>query len=251
MSEVAQSKDETALGELAERYQNKDKVVALANDDQEAFVNFVDTLKTHDGKPAYEDWTLNTDQKVFTGLALVRSESGVNRLIAIASEDAAFADPVVRKAIYKMYVNRVVNSAADDEANPASFITIAGCFKVKFDLDAFKSIQRAMTKYLRDTVGLRGMTNSALRNSFASEAFAKTQFPRMPGKAWEKIISIAQAMAEKAGHNTSIFDHWKATRLVQSADTSEIKFDFDHAEDEVEEIAEALEEKKEAKEAAK
>ena len=59
----------------------------------------------------------------------VLSENKQNRLVPIANEamQQAFADPTVRKALYRMYtVNRVVNAAFDVDANPAAFITVGG-----------------------------------------------------------------------------------------------------------------------------
>lgn len=217
----AQAATEQPAGELKARYEDKGKVVALANDDMDAFVGFVDMI----GEGNYIDLTSGVDTKQFTGLAMAQTEKLVNRLIPIASEEVALADVVVRKALYRMYVNRVVNAAMDDEANPASFITPAGCFKQKFDIDAFKFQAKVLTKFLRNQ-GLSGVTNNSLRMSFASHAFAKTQFPRLSDDAWDKIIAIAEKNATDKGYDVSIFDHWKATRAVASADTSEIELNF-------------------------
>lgn len=208
--------DEQPAAELMTKYEKKGKVVALINDDQEAFLEFVNMI----GEGNYIDFTTGAPE-TFTGLAMVKSESGVNRLIAIANEDAALSDLIVRKSLYRSYVNRVANAAEDNDANPAAFITVAGNFKQKFDLDAFKFQAKVLTKFLRSK-GLSGVTNNSLRMSFASAAFAKTQFPRISDAAWDAIIGIAEKNAESKGMDTSIFDHWKATRAVASADTSEI-----------------------------
>lgn len=213
--------DESAVAELTARYEKKDKVVALVNDDQEAFALFVDTI----GEANYQNWLAGTDNKVFTGLAMVRSEGQANRLIPIANEDAVFADLAVRKALYRIYVNRVVNSASDNDASAAQYLTVGGCFKQKFDLDAFKFQAKVLCKILRKN-NVNGVTTSALRLSFASAAFAKTQFPRVPDDAWGKVIAIAKQTAEKHGYDVSIFDHWLATRAVQTADTSMIELDL-------------------------
>jgi hypothetical protein len=225
-----QVQNENPAAELFARYEKKGKVVCLANDDQEAFVSFTDML----GAANYQDWTKGAPENM-TGLAMVQSESKVNRLIAIANEETALADPVVRKALYRIYVNRVANAAEDNDANPAAFLVTAGNFKLKFDLDAFKFQAKVLTKFLRSK-GLAGVTNNSLRMSFASAAFAKTQFPRISDDGWNKIIAIAEKNAENKGMDTSIFDHWKATRAVQTADTSEIALDFGELEEDVDAI---------------
>lgn len=222
---------EKELGELSERFAKKDKIVALSNDNQEAFAEFVGKVGE------FKDFTDGTDNSIFTGLALVRSENQTIRLIPIASEEAAFADAVVRKALYKLYVNRVVNAAMDDEAQASQFIIVSGNFKQKFDLDAFKFQAKVLTKFLREK-GLSGITNNSLRMSFASSAFASTQFPRVDATAWDKLIGIAESQATKAGYDTSIFDHWKATRAVQSADLGAIELDFNELVKAEEEAAE-------------
>lgn len=217
---VANAPENNEAVEMSEKYGKKGKVTVLKSDNQEAFLDFV-------GKIAQYQDLASTAPATFTGgYAMVETEKKLNRLIALPSEDEVFADPIVRKALYKMYVNRKVNLASDDEANPADFITVAGGFKQKFDLEAFKFQAKTLAKFLRD-MGLSGVTNQSLRLAFTSEAFAKTQFPRMKAENWDKLLGIASAMAEKHGYDTSIFDQWKATRAVASADTSEIELDFD------------------------
>lgn len=219
VSNATVSENEKEIGELMEKFGKKDKIVALSNDNQEAFAEVVGKIGE------FKDWTEGADPKTFTGLALVRSENQSIRLIPIASKEAALNDAVVAAAFYKWYVNRVVNAGTEDDAQAAQFITIAGNFKTKFDLDAFKFQAKVLTKFLREK-GLSGITNNSLRMSFSSAAFAKTQFPRVPDDAWDKLLGIAEAQAQKNNYDTSIFDHWKATRAVQSADLGEIELDF-------------------------
>lgn len=209
---------ETAI--LADRFEKKGKVIALANDDHEAFANLV--AKFGDN---VKDWTDGVDASIFTGMALAKSENGSIRLIPIASEEAVFADPVVRKALYKLYVNKIANAAMDDEAQAAQFMTSAGNFKQKFDLDAFKFLAKTFVKFLREQ-GLLGITVNSLRQSFQSAAFAKTQFPRTTDEQWVKIIGMAKALAAKNDKDISIYEHMEATRNVQEADTSVLNLDF-------------------------
>lgn len=213
------SENEKAIGELMERFAKKDKIVALSNDDQEAFAEVVGKIGE------FKDWTEGVDVKIFTGLALARAENQSIRLIPIASKEAMMADPTVMNALYKLYVSRTVNAACEDDAQASQFVIVAGNFKQRFDLDAFKFQAKVLTKFLREK-GLSGITNNSLRMSFASAAFAKTQFPRVDETAWDKLIGIAEAQAVKNGYDTSIFDHWKATRAVQSADLGAIELDF-------------------------
>lgn len=213
--------DNDAATEFADKYTKKGKAVALANDDLGAFVEFTDTI----GKDNYKDWTVGAPEN-FTGLAMVETEGKANRLIALPSKEAMMADATVMAALYRVFINRIVNTASDNDAQAAQFLTVAGCFKQKFDVEAFNFQAKALGHFLREQ-GLSGVTKNNIRNSFASAAFAKTQFPRIADAAWLKIIAIAEANAAKNGLDTTIFDHWKATRAVQTADTSEIQLDFD------------------------
>lgn len=213
------SENEKAIGELMERFEKKGKIVALAHDDQSVFAEVV-------GKIAeFKDWTEGVDPSIFTGLALTRADNGAIRLIPLPSKEAILADPVVSAALYKMAINRIVNAGTEDDAQAAQFVTVAGNFKQKFDLDAYKFQAKVLTKFLREK-GLSGITNNSLRMCFASAAFASTQFPRVDAAAWEKLIGIAEGQAQKAGYDTGIFDYWKNTRAVQTADLSTIELDF-------------------------
>lgn len=215
------SDTDKAVAELKERFNKKEKVVALATDDQDVFAEFVSTFA--DG--SYKDWTVDVDTKTFTGLAIVQSDNKSIRLIPLASREAFAADTAAFNAAYKWYINRVVNAAMEDDAQQSQFVIVAGTLKQKFELDAFNFQSKVLTKFLREQ-GLSGITKASLRMSFASAAFAKTQFPRVDATAWDAIIGIAEKQAAKNNYDTSIFDHWKATREVQSADTTTLKLDF-------------------------
>lgn len=224
---------EKSVAELQARYAKKEKVVCLANDDQEAFIGFASKI----GEANYKDWSQELDTDTFNGFAMVLTdETKVNRLIGIASEDAVFADPIARKALYKMYVNRVVNAAAEPDATPDRFVIVSGCFKQKFDIEAFKFQAKAFVHLLREQ-NVTGINNKSLQMAFASDAFARTQFPRVAPENWEMLLGIAKKNAENRGFDTSIFDHWTATRAVKTADVSILKLDFSalEAEENVEE----------------
>lgn len=212
---------ETAIAELKEKFAKKDKLVALPDDDQELFAEVVSSFA--DG--VVKDWTNDVDANAFTGMALAKAENGRVVLIPVASMEAAFSDATVRAALYRYYVNRVVNEATSDDAQASQFITVAGCFKQKFDLDAFKFLAKAFVKKLREQ-GLRGITINGLRQAFASQAFAATQFPRTTKEQWQRILDMAEAFAKHSNKDTSIYEHFKATRDVQEADTSPLKLDF-------------------------
>lgn len=208
------------VSELKEVLNKKDKIFVTANDDQEAFAALVGELGDN-----VKDWTAGADETLFTGMGLARSENGRLVLIPIASEEAAFSDPVVRKAMYKLYRNKVLNAATDDESQQSQFITVAGLFKQKFDVEGFNGIQKAFVKFLKKS-GLVGINKNALRQSFQSSAFALTQFPRTTKEQWQELLKMAKAIAKKNELDTSIFEHWEATRDVQSADTSTLNLDF-------------------------
>lgn len=217
--------DETGAVELMAKYKKKGKVVSLASDNQEDFIAFVGMI----GDGNYTDWSDGVDSEIFTGLAMVQTEGLGNRLIAIANEEAALGtggDPAVRARLYKMYVNTVVNAAEDNDAVQSQFVTVGGCFKQKFDLEAFNFQAKAFVKMLKEG-NLRGITKKALQLSFQSAAFAKSQFPRITEDMWNTFIGIAEENATKNGYNTSIFDHWKSTRAVATSDESELDLNLE------------------------
>lgn len=219
---VVSPADELAkdIAELKATFDKKDKLRVSANDDQEAFIGLVGQLGDN-----VKDWTAGADDKTFTGLGLAKSENGRVVLIPLASEEAIFSDPVVRKFLAKVYLNKVLNAATDDESEQAQFITVSGCFKQKIDLEGFNGIAKAFVKFLKKS-GLIGINRNSLRQSFQSSAFALTQFPRTTKEQWEELLQMAIALAKKNDLDTSIFDHFIATRDVKSADTSILKLDF-------------------------
>lgn len=220
------------VAELKEVFAKKEKLFVGANDDQEPFAALVGELGEN-----VHDWTGGADETLFTGMGLAKSENGRIVLIPIASEEAVFADPVVRKALYKLYRNKVLNAATDDETQQSQFLTVAGLFKQKFDVEGFNGIAKAFVKFLKKS-GLIGINKNSLRQSFQSAAFALTQFPRTTKEQWAQLLQMAKALAKKNELDTSIFEHWEATREVATADTSVLKLDFASFgadEDEVEE----------------
>lgn len=220
-NDAAAASAATEMQELKDKFSKKDKLVALANDDQELFIQLVSSF----AEGVVTDWTNDVDASTFTGLGLAKSENGQIRLIPVANMDAAFADPTVRHALYKSYVNRVINTAMDDEAAASQFITVGGCFKQAFNLDAFKFIAKPFVKKLREQ-GLRSITIPGLRMAFASQKFADITFPRTTQTQWEQILGMAESFAKQNEQDTSIFDHWRAVRNVAEADDSELKLDF-------------------------
>lgn len=219
MTDAAAALDKE-VAEMAARFEKKGKVIALSTDDHEAFAALVSKYGDN-----VKDFTDGVDATAFTGMALTKTDNGRIALIPIASEEAVFADAVVRKALYKLYVNKVANAGMDDETQAAQFIIPAGLFKQKFDVDAFKFLAKTFVKFLREQ-GLLGITINSLRQSFQSAAFAKTQFPRTTDEQWVKILGMAKALAEKNNKDVSLYDHWEATRSVQEADTSTLNLDF-------------------------
>lgn len=216
--EAATLDKEVAL--LVDRFDKKGKIIALTTDDHEAFAALVSKFGDN-----VKDWTDGVDATVFTGMALTKTDNGRITLIPIASEESIFSDPVIRKALYKLYVNKIANAGMDDETQAAQFITPAGLFKQKYDVDAFKFLAKTFVKFLREQ-GLLGITINSLRQSFQSAAFASTQFPRTTNDQWNKILGMAKALAEKNNKDVSIYDHWEATRSIQEADTSTLNLDF-------------------------
>lgn len=208
--------------ELEAKYAKRGKIIArydAASEELNTFLDAVEALKG-DGT-SFVDWTAKAPA-TFRTLALVHREAvGDDVLIAIPDMETAFADPTVAKYLYNLAVNKIANAADSDDSNEAMFITPAGCFTQKFDLNAFKGIAKHLVSALHKK-GLSGITVGLLKQAMQNSAFAKSQFPRVPEVAWPQIIGIAIAFAEKKGLDSSIFRYWLATRDVMVDEGEEI-----------------------------
>lgn len=235
MTEVQQANTEqaTSLSERAkdlfDRYTKRGKIIVDTNNDEEttAFVSIVDML-TKDETESVVDWTekVGKDQG-FTNFALVRNENdGSNRVIAVANAETALADDVVKRNLYRLYTNRVLNAAGEDDASEAQFVIPSGCFKARYDLDAFKFQAKALAKALHKQ-GVNGVTVASLRMAFANSAFAATQFARVKPDMWQKIIGVAKARAQQAGYDVAIFDYWLSTRDAKTDEIGEIDLNLE------------------------
>jgi hypothetical protein len=215
-----------AMQELQDRFSKKSKLVATSADDLETFIDFVTNV------PGVVNWT-DKAPKDFTGMALVKSgDNGPMRLISVPSKEQILADTTVQARFVKWVINHIVNAAMDEDAREEMFLTVAGTFKQKFDLEAFKYVAKAMVKKLREQ-GLLGITNVSLRLSLQSAAYAESMFPRMKPAQWEGVLKVMRQLAETHGQDVSIFDHWEATRSAKSADVGELNLDFNTLEAEM------------------
>lgn len=208
---------------LFSKYENKSKAIVYAGEDTTAFLQMIDK---HFGETnPYKDWTTGAPEG-FDTIAMVATENGENRLISVANQDTAFADPIVRKALYRLYVNKFVNLAASDEGEPSKFVLVNGAYRATYSADGFDFIARDLLKYLHSQ-NVVGINKAGLKLSFSNAAYAKVQFPRVPENGWTVLLERSKKVASDAGYDVSLFDHWIATRALKEADESEIELDFD------------------------
>lgn len=217
--------EQTAEADFAKKWESRKKVIARVNDDQVAFTSFV-SATFNDADP-YKDWASENAPKLGPNvtLAMVESDDGENRLIAIPSKEAAFADEVVRDNLYRMFCNKLMNIAGKPDSAIDMFATVSGCFKARFDLAAFKDYARDVVSVLHEK-GLRGITVPTLKIALSNAAFAKAQFPTMKPAQWDIIFAIFQKNAETNGQDTSILAHWKNTRDAMSDTGADVTFDM-------------------------
>lgn len=197
------------------RFDKKGKIIVrfdATDEEKQAFLETAAAVQTEDPNN-FHDWT-DKAPKTFGTFALVRRESDMaNILISVASPDEMFTDTTVRNYLYRLAVNKIVNAADADDSTEARFITVAGCFNQKLDLDAFKASARYLVQILHSK-GLLGVTIASLKQSFQNAAFATSQFPRVPAETWVGLIGVARGLAEKKGFDVSVFDYWLKTRDV-------------------------------------
>lgn len=242
---VSQNDAAEALKKMQERFSKRGKILSLANDtvSRAAFAAIVSTLsvtgKDANGadisNPHFVDWT-DKAPETFTNYALVKVDTedkdgsptehaGDMRLISIADQVTALADPTVAAALYRLYVGRVINLATDDEAQEANFIVANGAFKVSFAEEAFDAVAKELLKVLHKQ-GVAGITKSSLKSAFSNAAFASSMFPRIKAEYWEKIIGIAKAFAASKGLDVSLYDYWLTTRSAIETGAKDIDLDL-------------------------
>lgn len=209
--------------DFAARFEKKGKIICrfdASDEEKQAFLETAAAVQAEE-EANFHDWT-DKAPKTFGTFALVRRENDMaNILISMASPDEMFADPTVRNYMYRLAVNKITNAADVDDSTEARFITVAGCFNQKLDLDAFKASARYLVQILH-AKGLTGVTISSLKQAFQNAAFATSQFPRVPSETWVGLIGVARALAEKKGFDVSVFDYWLKTRDVVLDEGSEL-----------------------------
>lgn len=204
-------------------YQDKGRVLVMSGDDMTTFADFIGDFD--ETNPA-TDWSKGAPWANPSVAMVEVEESGANRLIAIAPIADALADPAVRDWAYKQYLRHVLKVAASNDASAEKFLTAAGAFRPKFDIEAFKTEARILVPYLRSK-GLKGISAPLLREAFRNSAFAVTQFSRVPAETWEKLLDTCIDRAAQRGEDVSLFNHWKATRNVLKDSGEEITLDFE------------------------
>lgn len=221
--------------ELRDIYDDKGKFIAMNADQLDDFATLTATFDESD---PLVDWSGKAPES-FTTLAIVKTaEKEINRMIAIPSKEAAFAHPSVMQWLYAAFVRQVLKVARSDEATEAQFVSADGAIKARYDITAFKSQAMNVVKWLREQ-GLNGMTVAGLKAALSNAAFATSNFPRAKAEQWKALLQRMIALAEKKGHDTSLFTFWLATRDAKVDTGAEITFDFDAFDDVEEEATEA------------
>jgi hypothetical protein len=196
-------------------YNKRGKARVLYNEGDEARAQFLALVQAVAGEAGegFKDWTENAPES-FKSLAIVHQEhTGNDVVIAMPDRDTLFADPSAAGYLYRLAINKIINTADSEDATEARFIVPGGCFTQRFDVDAYRFQQKGLVKSLHN-VGIKSITVGGLKDVFASAAFASTAFPRVPAEFWDNFLDVATAYAESKGYDTSLFAHWKATRHV-------------------------------------
>lgn len=215
------------LTAMRRQYEDKSRVIIPSGHDMTTFAEFVGDF---DETNPITDWTKGTpwggEGTASPTYAIVEvAETGANRLIAIAPQEVALSDQTVREWAYKQYLRHVLKVASASDASAEKFLTVAGAFRPKFDIEAFKTEAKVLVPFLREK-GLKGITTPLLRNAFANAAFAKAQFSRIPADTWAKLLEKCKERAAARGEDVSLFDHFLATRDALTDSGADIVLDF-------------------------
>lgn len=212
-----------ALTAMRRLYEDRNRVVVLSGDDMTVFADF---LGDFDETNPATDWTKGAPWANPTVAMVQVEETGANRLIAIAPLADALADNTVREWAYKQYLRHVLKVASATDASAEKFLTPAGAFRPKYDIEAFKTEAKVLVPFLRSK-GLKGITTPLLRNAFANAAFAEAQFSRIPKDTWGKLLTKCMERAAARGEDVSLFEHWIATRDAMTDSGAAIELDFE------------------------
>lgn len=237
MSNVENTQNEAnqkAIKDAAEKLAKKGKLIFGSSDEESgvASVSILDDLIAtlggldgEEGKPGQiKDWAAKADAEIFNTAAIAKAKNGELRLIAIANPDAVFADPVVRRFLHKAYRNRVLNCALDPEAQEAQFITVSGCFRVKYSEDAWDELAPGLVSIFKKQ-GAEETNKAALRSALENGNTGRSLFPKITADQWGKVFAMLKNGAEKRGLDTALFEHWEATR--EAVKPVELKFEFE------------------------
>lgn len=217
---VLNDEQKEQVGTFIEKIAKRGKLV-IAPSDQDT--NVLEGVILNLGE--VKDWTQKAPAGFDTvGLAKA-AKSGEVRMIAIANIDLALANETVRRALYRVYQSRVIGAAADEEAEEAQFITVDGCFKVKYDPVAFKELAPKFMKVIRS----KGFSiNTAMfKAALESTQFANGAFPKIKPEQWQSILRIMKDHAVKANHDVSLFEHWEKTRDAKEDRSETPAFDWE------------------------
>lgn len=208
------------LQELQAELKKKGATFVLGNEPQTDFSELLGTFTEDE----IEDWTEGAPE-TFDTLAITQPENGKPRLVSIADMETALNDPAVRNWCYNRYVSRCVNVAKSDEASRDQFRTPAGPIGAAYNMDAFMFQVGDWLDWLHDQ-GLKSVRMRSLRTALSSAATAASSFPKVAQQGWVALIGRMAARAEKHGHDTSIFQHWLATRDLTADTGKPIEFSF-------------------------
>ena len=96
-------------------------------------------------------------------------------------------------------------------------------------LQAYRAYASSYVKVLKDK-GLKFLTDSILRQTLQSAAFAEQQFPSVPQDKWVQVLDSMIARAAKEGMAPGMLTDWKSTRdsaVLQDRDVDLSELDFD------------------------
>lgn len=131
--------------------------------------------------------------------------------------EAEGGEDYIRNAVIDSFVAKVVNAArprSDGKAANILPFSLRDYMERKRGSDALKAFAKIAPKFvtaLREK-GLKGITQSNLRQVLSSKAFAESQYAKLPQKLWEGLLDkmIAYGNAQKL--DVSLFENWKETR---------------------------------------
>lgn len=145
------------------------------------------------------------------GLAFI--ENAVNAALIKKASDSIRTD--VKENFNRLGDDKFIAQLAENL--PETLSDFLDRKRGKFDLEAWDDLAPKYLKMLREEKHL-SISKMFFRNVLSNAAHAKFHYPKVSQEIWEKTILFLIKQAQIKQYDTSLFEHWLATRDVGDFD---------------------------------